>query len=232
MGRVIGIGVGPGDPELLTVKAVNAIKSADVIIAPRTEKKEGSVALDIARGYIGETTQVIYQIYPMIMGFEKDTGAWDDNAGQIIELVQTGKQVVFLTLGDPMFYSTYIYIFNRLEKAGIAVETVPGIPAFCAIASQLGRSSVEGDDILSIIPATAPEEKIRQALAACDSAVIMKVSKNLDRIAEMLADTNMLEDSVLVSRCGLPDQEVIENIATEKHRRLNYLSTILAKGNI
>ena len=131
-GKVFGVGVGPGDSELLTVKAVNAIKGADVIIAPRTEKKEGSVALDIARCYIGENTEIVYQIYPMVKGFSEDTSAWEKNKAEIMAMLEQGKQVVFLTLGDPMFYSTYIYVYNRLKEAGANIETIPGIPAFMA----------------------------------------------------------------------------------------------------
>ena len=86
-----GVGVGPGDSELLTVKAVNAIKGADVIIAPRTEKKEGSVALDIARCYIGENTEIVYQIYPMVKGFSEDTSAWEKNKAEIMAMLEQGK---------------------------------------------------------------------------------------------------------------------------------------------
>ena len=135
-GKVFGIGVGPGDPELLTVKAVEAIKRADVIIAPRTEKKEGSVALNIAKRYIGEATEIVYQVYPMVTGFAADTSAWDKNKAEIMDMLAQGKQVVFLTLGDPMIYSTYIYIYNRLKAAGADITTIPGIPAFCAIAKR------------------------------------------------------------------------------------------------
>ena len=228
-GKVFGVGVGPGDSELLTVKAVNAIKGADVIIAPRTEKKEGSVALDIARCYIGENTEIVYQIYPMVKGFSEDTSAWEKNKAEIMAMLEQGKQVVFLTLGDPMFYSTYIYVYNRLKEAGANIETIPGIPAFCAIASYLGRSIVEGDDILSIIPATVSEDKLKKALATCDNAVIMKVYKNFSQVVDNLDEASMLKNATLVSRCGLPDEVIITDVAASKDKKLNYLSTILTK---
>lgn len=228
-GKVFGIGVGPGDPELLTVKAVKALEGADVVIAPRTEKKEGSVALDIARCYIGAKTEIIYQIYPMVKGFEQDTTAWDSNTREIMAMLAADKQVVFLTLGDPMFYSTYIYIFNRLKAAGANIETIPGITAFSAIASHLGRSSVEGDEVLSIIPATISASRLQQALAACDRAVVMKVYRNYPQVADSLAEASMLKEAVLVSRCGLPDEEIITDVGANRDRKLNYLSTILTK---
>ena len=142
-----------------------------------------------------------------------------------------GKNVAFLTLGDAMFYSTYIYVFRLLEKAGVKIETIPGIPAFCAIGSHLGWPIVEGDDVLSIIPATADAAKIRKAMAVADNVVIMKVYKNFPEIADLLEENGMMEKSVMVSRCGLPDEERIDDIAARKHAPVNYLSTILARHN-
>ena len=114
-GKLFGIGVGPGDPELLTVKAINAIKQLDVIIAPKTEKKDGSVALNIASQYIKPETEIVYQVFPMTVGFAEDDTAWQSNKQEILELLQAGKNVGFLTLGDPMFYSTYIYVYLTLR---------------------------------------------------------------------------------------------------------------------
>ena len=117
------------------------------------------------------------------------------------------------------------------EKAGVKIETIPGIPAFCAIGSHLGWPIVEGDDVLSIIPATADAAKIRKAMAVADNVVIMKVYKNFPEIADLLEENGMMEKSVMVSRCGLPDEERIDDIAARKHAPVNYLSTILARHN-
>ena len=114
-GTFYGIGVGPGDPELLTVKAIKAIEAADVLIAPKTEKKEGSVALEIARPYLKKDIEIVYQVFPMVKDFAEDTGAWEANKEEILALLRAGKNVAFLTLGDPMFFSTYIYVFRLLE---------------------------------------------------------------------------------------------------------------------
>ena len=228
-GTFVGIGVGPGDPELLTVKAIHAIEKADVIIAPKTEKKDGSVALSIARPYLKPEIEIVYQVFPMVANFSESTAAWEKNKDEILALLRAGKNVAFLTLGDPMFYSTYIYVYRLLEPTGAAITTIPGIPAFCAIGSQLGYPIVEGNDILSIIPATAPAEKIEKALAASDNVVLMKVYKNFPEIADQLAARNMASQAVMVSRCGLPDEERIDNIEAQKDKKVNYLSTILTR---
>lgn len=228
-GKLFGIGVGPGDPELLTVKAINAIKRLDVIIAPKTEKKEGSVALNIASRYIRPETEIIYQVFPMTVGFAADDTAWQSNKMEILELLELGRNVGFLTLGDPMFYSTYIYVFRLLQQEGAEIETIPGIPAFCAIGSATNTPIVEGDSILSIIPANMPEERVRAALRTCDNAVLMKVYKNSDAVIEMLSGEGLAKQAVLVSRCGLDDEMVIRDVSGEKGRKLNYLSTILTR---
>ena len=223
------IGVGPGDPELLTVKAINAIKAADVLIAPKTEKKEGSVALSIAKPYLRSDIEIVYQVFPMVKNFADSTDAWEANKKEILSLLEQGKNVAFLTLGDPMFYSTYIYVYRLLKDEDVKIVTIPGIPAFCAIGSQAGIPIVEGNDVLSIIPATASPEKIEKAIANCDNAVLMKVYKNFPEIADVLDKHDMAKNAVMLSRCGLPDEERIDDIMTQKDKKVNYLSTILTR---
>lgn len=226
-GAFFGVGVGPGDPELLTVKAINAIRKADVIIAPKTEKKDGSVALSIARPHIRPETEIIYQTFPMTPDFEKFPDVFEQNKTEILNFLQAEKNVAFLTLGDPMFYSTYIYIFRLLKSSGVKIETVPGVPSFLAISSYIGRPVSFGNDILTVIPATAEPKKIANALKSSDVSVLMKVYKNFHEIVEILKAENLLDDSVLVSRCGLDDEKIVTDIESQKIHGINYLSTIL-----
>ena len=229
-GIFYGIGVGPGDPELLTVKAIKAIEKVDVLIAPKTEKKDGSVALTVAKPYLKKDVEIVYQVFPMVKGFaENSTDAWESNKQEILKLLRAGKNVAFLTIGDPMFYSTYIYVFRLLENEGVEIQTIPGIPAFAAIGSQLGYPIVEGDDVLSIIPATASPEKVEKAMQAADNVVLMKVYKNFEDVADMLDKNEMAEQAVLVSRAGLDDEKIIYNVLAHKKDKLNYLSTILTR---
>ena len=109
------------------------------------------------------------------------------------------------------------------------IETIPGIPAFCAIGSATNTPIVEGDSILSIIPANMPEERVKAALKTCDNAVLMKVYKNSDEVIDMLAAEGLAKQAVLASRCGLDDEVIIRDISQEKGRKLNYLSTILTR---
>ena len=165
----------------------------------------------------------------MTVGFAEDDTAWQSNKQEILELLQAGKNVGFLTLGDPMFYSTYIYVFRLLQHEAVEIETIPGIPAFCAIGSATNTPIVEGDSILSIIPANMPEDRVRSALKTCDNAGLMKVYKNSDAVIDMLAEEGLAKQAVLASRCGLDDEVIIRDISGEKGRKLNYLSTILTR---
>ncbi|MDU2064921.1 MAG: precorrin-2 C(20)-methyltransferase [Sporomusaceae bacterium] len=229
-GIFYGVGVGPGDPELLTLKAINLIKSADIIIAPKTEKKEGSVALTIAKPYIKDTAEIATLVFPMVSDQIQLNDAWASNKETIVNYLDEGKTVVFLTLGDPMFYSTYIYVYRLLKDCGHPIETIPGITAFCAIGSKLGYPIVEGDDVLNIIPATMEEEKMEQAFATADNVVLMKVYKNFPQVLEKLKRHGLAKQAVMISRCGLDGEQVVHNLSDlNDDHKLNYLSTIVAR---
>ena len=190
-GKLYGIGVGPGDSELMTVKAARIVGEADVIITPKTEKKDGSVALNIAKPYIQEHTEIVPVVFPMVLDDATQQEGWEEAKRVIVSYLEQGKNVVFLTLGDPM-----------LEK----------------------------EEVLAIVPATAPKEKIDAVMAVADDAVIMKVYKNFDEVQEVLLKHNMADDAVMISRVGLPDEQVFVGLDNmPKDKKLNYLSTILAK---
>jgi len=228
-GIFYGVGVGPGDPELLTLKAINAIKTADVIIAPRTEKKDESTAMSIARPYIQEASEVLELVFPMNYNVQALSDAWVNNKKTILALLDAGKKVVFLTLGDPMLYSTYMYVQRLLEDSGHEIINIPGVNSFSAIGNRLGMALAEGGDILSIVPATIDDERLERVLAVSDNVVLMKVYKNFNEIVEKLHKHGMVENAVMVSKCGLEGEEIIYDLAANGGKKVNYLSTILTK---
>ena len=231
-GKLYGIGVGPGDSKLLTVKAVEAIQSCDMIITPKTEKKEGSVAWNIAKPYIREETELLPMVFQMNLDMEAVARQWEENRRIVCEKLDEGKNLVFLTLGDPMLYSTYMYIFRALEGTEYKAENIPGIPAFVGIANAIGMPLAEWEETVVVLPATASEEKIDRVLAVADNAVIMKVYKNWAYIQEMLRKHHLIENAVMVTRAGLPDECVQKDLdALPADYQPNYLSTILAKRN-
>ena len=228
-GTFYGIGVGPGDPELITIKAVKILREVDVIIAPRTEKKQSSSALFIARSFIRQDAQVLELVFPMVFEQGSLAVAWEHNKNIILSFLNEGKNVAFLTLGDPMIYSTYIYVYRLLEGNGLKIETIPGVTSFCAAASRLGFPLAEGNDILSIVPATLDEENLEKMLSCTDNLVLMKVYKNYEQIIRQLKKSSLADHAVMVSRCGFKDEEIIYNLNQSEDKKPNYLSTILAR---
>ncbi len=230
-GIFYGIGVGPGDPELLTLKAVQILQKVDIVVAPKTEKKEGSVALSIARPHLPAGVEIVYQTFPMVKNFQSIANLWAENTAAIEQLVKTGKRVAFLTLGDPFLYSTFIYLHRLLKGKNVPMEVVPGITSFCAIASKYQYPLANGEDVLSIVPGTVSEGKLQQILTESDTAVIMKVYKNWREIVTVLQKNGRAEEAILVSRCGL-DAEKSSKSLSELKTAPNYLSTILVGRNV
>jgi precorrin-2/cobalt-factor-2 C20-methyltransferase len=228
-GKFTGIGIGPGDPELLTLKAVRALSEADVVIAPRTEKRADSIALSIARPHMRVGSEILELVFPMVYHTAELSDAWRENRNIIQKRLDDGQNVVFLTLGDPMFYSTYIYVFELLANCGHTIETIPGVTAFCAIASHHGTPIVEGDDVLSVVPATISPEKLDQVLAVSDRLVLMKISRNFHDLRERLQHHGFADHLLMVSKCGHADEVVHEDLMTIDPKEVTYLSTILAR---
>ncbi|MCG8401583.1 MAG: precorrin-2 C(20)-methyltransferase [Firmicutes bacterium] len=228
-GKFFGIGVGPGDPDLLTLKAAKIIKEADVIIAPRTQKKQESTALAIARPFIAKDAEILQLVFPMVNERQTLSDAWENNKNVVLEFLGADKKVAFLTLGDPMLYSTYIYIYRLLEHCGYPIETIPGVTSFCSIGSRLNFPLVEGNDIISIVPATNGEEKLDQVMAMSDNIVLMKVYKNYNQVVEKLRRHGLADNAVMVSNCGLEEEEIVYDLKNEANHKVNYLTTILAR---
>lgn len=228
-GTFYGIGVGPGDPELLTIKAVKTIEKADVVIVPKSQSTQESTAFTIAKQYIKEDAELLPMVFPMV-GKQKDwVDAWQENAQIIAGELEKGKNVIFLTLGDAMFYSTYIYVFKLVKESGYNAVTIPGITAFAAIASGAGFPLVEGDDVLTVLPATADQAVIDKVMDFSNNLVVMKVSHNKKIIDKLKACG--YDNAVMVSRCGLPDEKIVSDFTDFYDDKLNYLSTILARKN-
>lgn len=230
-GTFYGIGVGPGDPELLTLKAVKTIESSDIIIVPRSEKKENSRAFTIARPYIKEETQIVYQVFPMIYKQDVLEKAWSDNRDQIITFLQAGKNVSFLTLGDPMVYSTYIYLFQLLKKEHQNIVTIPGITSGCDIAAKTGIPLALWKECLEILPATVDEKILKEKIYSASNLVLMKVNSKFSKIRDWILASEQITHAVLVSHSGMEDEKIYYDLNEVDAEKLDYLSTIVLRKN-
>lgn len=218
MGKLIGIGVGPGDKELITLKALKAIENADVIIAPTAMENGVSIALETVKEYIKPNTEVMIKHFPMGKD-DREEKAYEAYK-TVEELVETKKTVVFLTIGDPYVYSTYIHMLTHMEKKGFDVETIPGITSFCAAASIIDRPLVIGNEPLLIIPANRVKD-IRDE----KYVVIMKLYKEEENVISFLEEKGF--NYVYVSRAGREGQRVLKN-KDEILKLRDYMSLIIA----
>lgn len=228
-GKFYGLGVGPGDPELITMKAVGILEKADFIIAPETVAGKGSIAFDIVKGYVKNQNKVIFQVYPMTYDEKELERHWRSNVDEMLELLNQNKNVAFITLGDPMVYSTYIYIMRFIKEQQIEVETVPGITSFCAAASRLGISLSEGDESIAIIPAAYKCHNLDQILSTHDNIILMKPSRGLKETIDKLKEHNLANKAVMISKCGHKDEKIVHDIEGLQEQKIDYLSMLIAK---
>lgn len=208
-GKFYGIGVGPGDPELLTIKASKVLGQIDVVAVPESKKEVGSVALDIARPYLKEGVEIITLTFPMIRDEVAKAQIRRDNAMLITKEIKAGRNVAFLTLGDPMLYSTYIYLLENMGDMGIDIVSVPGIYSFSAISNLLNQPLVKGDESLAVISAFDVEEWPK--LQSFQSIVCMKVSSYAQSLYDALKSSPSIS-FLMVTDAGKASQTISTNI--------------------
>ena len=218
-GILYGLGVGPGDPELLTLKAARVLNSVDVVFAASSTKNSYSLAVSIARPHIFDLTAVRMLKFPMTRDKETLEKAWRSHAMTIIDEVEQGKNVAFLTLGDLMTYSTYGYVIRYIEELApeVPIISVPGITSYQAAAAAVNRPLVEGEESMLLVSGARGGDRLRDQAQSPDTVVLLKAYRNCEDITRALEESNLLENSVAVSRCSLPDQEVYEDVAEVSH---------------
>ena len=229
-GNFYGIGLGPGDPELLTLKALNTIQRADCIFVPKSDSKEDSLALEIVKDYV-KGKRVIEQIYPMTKDKQTLNTAWLKAAEEIHTEVKNGHDVVYLTLGDPMTFSTYIYLLRHLntmlpEKA---ILTIPGITSYNAAASAANYPLLTGNERLAVIPVPKDLAELRPILESFDTVVMMKVAKKLDEVIQLLEDMKLSENALFASYIGQKDAYLTCDIVSLKGSGMGYMSVLIVK---
>lgn len=224
------VGVGPGDPDLITLKAVKALNSAAVVFAAASTKNDYSLALSIAAPHMRPDTPVEHLGFPMTKDAAVLEAAWQANAQAVLQALDQGRDCAFITLGDPMTYSTFLYLWRtmRAMKPDVRVEIVPGVSSVQASAAAAGIGLVESGENLAILSGVDDTGRLRKALEACDSAVILKAYRSYPRLLELLRSMELAEKSVLVSRCGL-DGQSIQHGLTECDGHPPYFSLILVK---
>lgn len=224
MAKLYGIGVGPGDSELMTLKSVRIINECDVILLPKSGQAI-NVAYTIAKGAVPniDDKEIMELDMPMVHGKEKWKESHDLAAKKVIDLLEKGKNVAFLTLGDPTIYSTYAYVHNRVKKTH-ETEIIPGIPSFCAVAARLNDSLTEAEEELHIIPGSYTG--VEDSLDLKGTKVLMKTGKSIGKIKEHIKEMNKQCRVKMIERCGMEGERVFNSI-DEIDDKAGYLSVMI-----
>lgn len=200
MPELIGIGVGPGDPDLLTVKAVKAIQKADVIMCPASKEDRPSIALSIVSSLIDKSKnqEIVKLIFPMTKDKNILVETWKKNAKIMAEKVLSGKNAVYLTVGDPYLYSTWIYMHREIEEnfPAVKISVIPGIVSMFTFASKVGVSIAEGAEKVSIIPSCYDLTTVKEIAKNSETMVFLKDGRYFDQVIELLKESGFPDNSI------------------------------------
>lgn len=230
-GKLYGIGIGPGDPKLVTLKAKEILDRADIIFVPKGNEDSSSWARSIVEAVVTAEKDFRELTFPMTKDRSILNKYWRDAAYMIAKEIKKGKEAAFVTIGDPFIYSTYIYLLQTIRSnfPDIDVETVPGVSAFNAASSRLRFPLVQGQERMAVVPVRKDLKGLREILLDFDTVVLMKVGSKLDKVVPLLKELDLVKNAVLISRVGHKDEKIIYNLASLRNKESGYLSVILVR---
>ncbi len=247
-GKLYVIGVGPGDPELLTLKAARILKSVSVLCVPKGREEGTSLALSIVQGAVNLDGKEIVELhFPMQKTRSQTSEArnqeqeankdsidleakWQEAAESVLGRLEAGLDVAFITIGDPGIYSTFFYLSDRLleRNTRLEIEIIPGISSINAAAARAGMSLGLGNERMAVLPANYLDS-LEETLEKFDTVVLMKVNKVFDTVKNVLARKNLTSRAVYVARAGMQDEKVFKDIRQVREADLNYFSLIIVR---
>ncbi len=233
-GKLFAIGLGPGDPDLLTVKAVKILKSVDTIIVPKARIKSESVARDIVSRALGENLPFVEIVFPMSRDKKKCENHWNKAADDILNLLNQGKDVAFVTLGDVSLYSTFSYLEMTLRRKDLSVkaELVPGISSIQLAAVKFDKPLALGDETYGVYPLPSDISDLDSALAEHQTVMIMKIGSRLGELKSYLEKKGLLDRSDFIRRAGFPDEYLSHSLKDLNESETGYLSIMMVKTGV
>jgi precorrin-2/cobalt-factor-2 C20-methyltransferase len=244
-GVLYGIGVGPGDPELLTLKGLRLLARVPVIFYPASgDGAEGFALAILRRVFEAEPGQQLLAAQPlaerirplvttMPRGVDVERPHWDEAAVIVGQVLQTGQDAAFITEGDPLLYSTFMYLRVALAERfpEAPVEVIPGVSSVTAAAARALFPLAGADERIGVIPATYDPDMLARMLDTCDTIVLLKVSRVLDRLLDILQARGLLASAVLVERCGTPSERVVRDLTSLRGQTVSYFSLLLVRNH-
>lgn len=232
LGTFWGVGVGPGDPELLTLKAHRVLTEAPVVCIPKQGFSADGYSYSIVKSYLDPSRQELVElIFPMTKDLEKLRPFWDQNLAAIMERIGAGKDCAFITEGDPLLYSTFTNIYQLLSHRHpeVPVRVVPGVTSISAVSAQAMTPLAHGNERIAIIPATYGDPRLRQVLQDFDSVALMKVNSVFDEVLDLLEDLGLVDCAIYVKKATAGEEEIVRDIRSLRGKKLEYLSMLLVK---
>lgn len=229
-GILYGIGVGPGDPELITLKALKVLQRTPYIFAATSSRNTYSLALDIVRSHVHEA-QIEKLPFPMSRDLEILQEAWDENARRVLAVLARGSDAAFITLGDPLTFSTFGYLLRTMKHFDPAVRiiTIPGITSYHAAAALIHTPVSEGEESFLVVSGSLGAAKLREVIDTTDNIILLKTYRHLDSILATLDEMGLTDQAVCISRCGLEGETVVHDVRRLKGQSIPYLSMIIIK---
>jgi len=231
-GKLYGVGLGPGDPELLTLKAKKILTKVDVIFVPKASEKKDSLARYILERALSKELRLEQLLFPMTRNKKIIRESWDKAAKKVIKVVDQGKQVAFVTIGDPFIYSTYSYLLKcvKSKRPEILIETVPGISAINLAASLMEVPLVEGNENLVVLPLPEDLDRLKEIFCKFDTTVLMKIGRRLKPLITFLKKMGLENSAFFVSRAGCPKQYIAKGVSYLSEEASGYLSILIVKN--
>ncbi len=233
-GKLYGVGIGPGDPKLLTIRAKEILNTVDIIFVPKAKDDGRSCARSIVESITSKPKRFIELTFPMTTDKKKLESHWLGAARRIVKELKMKRTAAFVTIGDPFIYSTYIYLLETLRNnfPGVIVETVPGVTSFNAAAASCGLPLLKGNQRLAILPVTMGLKDLRLMLKKFDTVVLMKIGSRLGKVIRLLKRAGLIKNSILVSHAGQAGEKIVRDLSSLKAERAGYLSVIIVKKDM
>ncbi len=231
-GRLYGVGVGPGDPELLTLRAQHVLSQVPVIFVPKKAEQSESIAESIVGNLTpGIKPKIVGLVLPMLRDEKQLQEYWHQAATTIRQHLEKGEDCAFVNVGDPLLYGTFTHILETLQKSHpeIEVEVVPGISSINAAAARAILPLASNDDNIAIISGNLEDKAIRETLENFNTVVFMKINTMLNRLLTILEELNLTEKSVYVRRCTTRDEEIIRDIRKLTGKKVDYFSLLIVR---
>jgi precorrin-2/cobalt-factor-2 C20-methyltransferase len=231
LGTLYGLGVGPGDPELITVKAFRKLKESPVIAYPKKQRGSKSYAQKIIEVYFQPNEkEMLGLVFPMTKDPEILEKKWNETVESVWEKLQEGKDVAFVTEGDPLLYSTFIHMMRLMKERHpeAAIEVVPGISSVNGAASRLGIPLADGDEHVAIVPARDDYETMKKVIADNDCVIFIKVAKVIDLMLQILRELDLLHKASVVTKVT-SDEEIIWKADELEGAELEYLTLMVVR---